>query len=109
MERLAQRLNLGASISAIVAAIAISSAVSFPAAAQTASSGDNSIETVTVTGTNIAGIAPVGSHVNTVGPEDIQALAPANITDMVNSLPLISQANTISQGANTYSYYSPNI
>ena len=50
MERLAQRLNLGASISAIVAAIAISSAVSLPAAAQTASSGDNSIETVTVTG-----------------------------------------------------------
>jgi iron complex outermembrane receptor protein len=64
---------------------------------------------VTVTGTNIRGAAPVGSHVAVVGQQEIQALAPVSVSDVLASFPQLSNSGTAPQGENSYTFYSPNI
>ena len=107
MNSLTKRLQLSVSVSAFAAAFA--AMAPHAAIAQPATGTDSTVEEVTVTGTNIRGIAPVGSHVDAVTQEDIQAIAPISISEVVNTLPVISQANTLPQDENSYAFFSPNI
>ncbi|MDB5734618.1 MAG: TonB-dependent receptor [Alphaproteobacteria bacterium] len=70
---------------------------------------EQSVESVTVTGTNIRGAAPVGSHVATVGQQEIEALAPVSVSGVLASFPQLSNSGTAPQGENSYTFYSPNI
>ncbi|HEY4076332.1 MAG TPA: TonB-dependent receptor [Rhizomicrobium sp.] len=103
MTNLLHKLSLGVSCAAMTAAISM---VSQAAMAQQAEGG---VESVTVTGTNIRGAAPVGSHVATVGQQEIEALAPTSVTGVLASLPQLSTSGTAAQGENSYTFYSPNI
>ncbi len=97
-------LAYGASRTALVAALLM---VSHAAMAQQVAPSD--VESVTVTGTNIRGAATLGSHVATVGQQDIEAIAPTSVTGVLASLPQLSTSGTAAQGENSYTFYSPNI
>src|SRR3569623_1088823 len=75
--------------------------------AQAAGQGD--VEAVTVTGTSIRGVAPIGSNLVTVGRDTIGKIAAINATEMTNTVPAITQSGAAVQGENTYSYYAPSI
>jgi iron complex outermembrane receptor protein len=102
------KLSFGVSGMALMAAVSFASNA---AMAQDANTGGQAlaVESVTVTGTNIRGAAPVGSHVAQVGQAEIQALAPVSVSQVLSSLPQLSNSGTAPQGENTYSFYSPNI
>jgi iron complex outermembrane receptor protein len=101
MHNLLQTLKLGGS------ALAIAAAFSSAAAAQQAS--DTSMETVTVTGTSIRGVAPVGSNVITVDQKAIQQSGAVNMEQLLNTVTAISTANAPPQGVNNNSYFAPQI
>jgi iron complex outermembrane receptor protein len=103
MSNLLRKLSLGVSCAAITAAVSL---VSQAALAQQAEGG---VESVTVTGTNIRGAAPVGSHVATVGQQEIEALAPVSVSQVLSSFPQLSSSGTAPQGENSYTFYAPNI
>jgi iron complex outermembrane receptor protein len=75
--------------------------------AQAAGQGD--VEAVTVTGTSIRGVAPIGSNLVTVGRDTLGKIAAINATEMTNTVPAITQSGSAVQGENTYSYYAPSI
>lgn len=100
---LARNLSVGAS------SLAMAAAFSFMATPAAAQQGTPSVEQVTVTGTSIRGAQVVGSHVATVDATTIQTLAPVSVSDVLTSLPQLSNAGTAGQGENTYTFYSPNI
>jgi iron complex outermembrane receptor protein len=84
-------------------------AFSFLSQAAVAQPAADAVESVTVTGTNIRGAAPVGSHVAVVGQQEIEALAPTSVSGVLASLPQLSTSGTAPQGENSYTFYSPNI
>jgi iron complex outermembrane receptor protein len=67
------------------------------------------IETVTVTGTSIRGVAPIGSNLVSVGRDVLEKSAAINASEMTNTIPAITQSGAAAQGENTYSYYAPSI
>jgi len=79
------------------------------AQAANAQSADQGVESVTVTGTNIRGVAPVGSHVASIGQQEIDAIAPISVSQVLSSFPQLSSSGTAPQGENSYTFYSPNI
>src|ERR1700733_6717265 len=109
MNSLTKRLQLSVSVSAFAAAFAALAPNAAMAQPANATGTDTTVEEVTVTGTNLRGVAPVGSHVAAVTQEDIQAIAPVSISEVVNTLPGISPANTLPQDENSYAFFSPNI
>jgi iron complex outermembrane receptor protein len=92
-------LNSGTAILALFCASA--------AWAQATEQGD--VEAVTVTGTSIRGVAPIGSNLVTVGRDTLGKIAAINATEMTNTVPAITQSGAAVQGENTYSYYAPSI
>ena len=99
MFNLSQKLKLGGSALAMMAA--------FSAAAQAQEAGP--VETVTVTGTSIRGVAPVGSNVITVDQKAIQATGSVNMEQLLNTVTAISTANAPPQGVNNNSFFAPQI
>ena len=87
-------LKLGVSIFALAA---ISTMGSTAADAQAAAPN---IENVTVTGTSIRGVAPVGENLITVDQEDIQQVAPVTVTEMLSNVPAITGLGTDGRGMN---------
>jgi iron complex outermembrane receptor protein len=71
--------------------------------------GEPDIETVTVTGTSIRGVAPIGSNLVSVGRDTLGKSAAINASEMTNTIPAITQSGAAAQGENTYSYYAPSI
>jgi iron complex outermembrane receptor protein len=71
--------------------------------------GEPDIETVTVTGTSIRGVAPIGSNLLSVGRDALEKSAAINASEMTNTIPAITQSGAAAQGENTYSYYAPSI
>jgi iron complex outermembrane receptor protein len=71
--------------------------------------GAEDVETVTVTGTSIRGVAPIGSNLVTVGRDTLEKMGAINASEMTNSVPAITQSGAAVQGENTYSYYAPSI
>ena len=91
-------------------AAAVAMVCTAPAWAQAAgSAGGSDIETVTVTGSSIRGVAPIGSNLVTVGREEMEKTAAISATEITDTLPAITQAGSAAQGENTYSYYAPSI
>jgi iron complex outermembrane receptor protein len=97
-------LSTSASCAALAASMLL---VSQAAIAQPAD--QNNVEAVTVTGTSIRGEVPVGSHVATVGQQEIEAIAPTSVNGVLASLPQLSSSGTAAQGENSYTFYAPNI
>ncbi len=64
---------------------------------------------IIVTGSAIRGVAPIGSNLVSVGLETIEKTAPVNASQLVNTVPAISTAGSVSQGENGFSYYAPQI
>jgi iron complex outermembrane receptor protein len=64
---------------------------------------------VTVTGTSIRGVAPIGSNLVAVGREALEKTAAINASELTNTVPAITQSGSATQGENTYSYYAPSI
>ena len=103
-------LTLSASFTAIAVAM-----LTFPqiASAQT-QAGPNGpegtgVEEITVTGTNIRGAAPIGSHVATIDQADMEAIAPVSVSGVLAAMPQLSTSGTAPQGENSYTFYAPNI
>jgi outer membrane receptor protein involved in Fe transport len=71
--------------------------------------GELDIETVTVTGTSIRGVAPIGANLVSVGRDTLEKSAAINASEMTNTVPAITQFGSAVQGENTYSYYAPSI
>jgi iron complex outermembrane receptor protein len=67
------------------------------------------LEEVVVTGTSIRGVAPIGSNVITVDQAAMQAVGAVSVSQLVNTVPAITTANSAPQGENVFSYYSPQI
>jgi iron complex outermembrane receptor protein len=78
--------------------------------AQGAGGADSTaLEEVVVTGTSIRGVAPIGSNVITVDQAAMQAVGATSVSQLVNTVPAITTANSAPQGENVFSYYSPQI
>lgn len=90
---------------AAVAALSCGSA----ALAQQVNNNASPVEEVTVTGTSIRGVAPIGSNLVSVDRDSMEKMAAINATEMTNSVPAITQSGSAAQGENTWSYYAPSI
>jgi iron complex outermembrane recepter protein len=88
-------LKLGVSIFAMAAISALGTA-----AANAQAADSSSVEAVTVTGTSIRGVAPIGENLITVGQEDIEAVAPVTVTEMLSSVPAITGMGSDGRGMN---------
>jgi iron complex outermembrane receptor protein len=117
MEKLSRNLKLSGSAFALIAGTTLAvTTVTNGAMAQTATGGSASatsntlpVEQVVVTGTSIRGAAPVGDHLITLDQQTIQASAPVNLTQMLDSVTSISTNGAAPQGENVNSFYSPQI
>jgi len=67
------------------------------------------IEAVTVTGTSIRGVAPVGSNVITVDQEAMRMTGAVNAEQLLNNVTAISTAGGPPQGVNVNSGFQPQI
>ena len=67
------------------------------------------VQEIVVTGTSIRGVAPVGSSVITVGQDQIKAVSPVTVSQLLDTVPAITTSGAAPQGENVYSYYSPQI
>ena len=67
------------------------------------------VETVTVTGTSIRGVAPIGSNLVSAGRDTMEKIAAINATELTDTIAAITQAGSATQGENAYSYYAPSI
>jgi iron complex outermembrane receptor protein len=65
------------------------------------------VESVTVTGTSIRGVATVGSNVINVGQQDIKATGAQTVADVLVNVPSITGMGSAGQGENHTSYYQP--
>lgn len=101
MMDLSRRLKLGGSLLAMVAIGGMVPALAQPAAP--------SVEEVTVTGTSIRGVAPVGANLVTVGQQDIQKQGGATLDEVLKQVPALSNMGQVGQGQHNSTYFSPNI
>ncbi|HEY0267154.1 MAG TPA: TonB-dependent receptor [Rhizomicrobium sp.] len=109
MTNLSRRLKLGGSTLAIVAIAAIAPAVAQVPAQTAAQNAGEGVETVTVTGTSIRGVAPVGANVITVGPQDIEKQGGQTLDEVLKQVPSLSSMGQVGQGQHDSTYFSPNI
>jgi len=64
-------------------------------------------EQVVVTGTSIRGIAPVGSNLISVGPEDIKEMGATTVQDVLVNVPSLTGMGNVNQGTTNSSSYAP--
>lgn len=102
MMDLSRKLKLGGSTFALVAISGLA-----PAMAQAQSAP--AVEEVTVTGTSIRGVAPIGASVITVGPQEIQKHGGQTLNEILKSVPALSNMGQVGQGQHNSTYFSPNI
>jgi iron complex outermembrane recepter protein len=70
---------------------------------------DAELTEITVTGTSIRGVAPVGSSVINVGPADIASSGAMNLQQALVNVPALTGAGNVGQGQTNNSYYQPTI
>lgn len=102
MNALSQKLMLGGSTFALL----VGAPIMDQARAQ--STGPD-IEAVTVTGTSIRGVSPVGSNVITVDQEAMRITGAVNAEQLLNNVTAISTAGGPPQGVNVNSGFQPQI
>jgi len=95
MSRRSQRYQITA---AVVALTAFSGWIE-SAMAQAAASNELAVENVTVTGTSLKGVAPVGSNVTTVTATDISALGTSVVQGILASTPQLMGLGSSGNGA----------
>src|SRR5215469_231702 len=113
MNNLTRRLKLGGSSVALITATMLTPDLAqvpaqshgVPAAAQ----GTPGVEEITVTGTSIRGVAPVGANLVTVGQQDIQKQGGQTLDEVLKSVPALSDMGQAGQGQHNSTYFSPNI
>ena len=110
MNHLSRTLKLGSSTLAFLAVSSLAHA-QVPAQAPVPSSakGALGVEEITVTGTSIRGVAPVGSNVVTVGQQDIEKQGGQTLDEVLKSVPALSDMGQVGQGQHNSTYFSPNI
>jgi len=106
LNQLFQKLLCGGSAFALVSVAPILGALAqtTPANGQ---SGAAEIETVTVTGTQIRGITPVGQNLITEGTADILAIAPSDTQEILAAMPSLMSFNAVGQGQSGSSATQP--
>src|SRR5215469_6594685 len=101
MKRLSLRLMAGGSSLALLSSVAITG----PAFAQ----NNSQVEQITVTGTSIRGVAPVGSNLISVDQQAIAETGAQTIAQVLVNVPAITSMGAAGQGENHTSYYQPTI
>ena len=111
MNDLSRQLKLGGSLLAFLAVGAVTPALAqvAPRAAGAAGQAGLAVEEVTVTGTSIRGVAPVGANLVTVGQQDIQKQGGATLDEVLKQVPALSNFGQAGQGQHNSTYFSPNI
>lgn len=104
MNSLSRQLKLSGSTLAFIAVTAFAQAQ-----AQGVRSSEAPVESVTVTGTSIRGVAPIGANVITVGPVDIQKQGGQTLDEILKQVPSLSNMGQVGQGQHNSTYFSPNI
>jgi len=103
MNNLTRQLKLGGSSLALITVATLS-----PSLAQAPAQGAP-VEEVTVTGTSIRGVAPVGANLVTVGQQDIQKQGGQTLDEVLKQVPALSNMGQVGQGQHNSTYFSPNI
>jgi iron complex outermembrane receptor protein len=94
---------------AALAVIALAAAAPSARAADVADAGV-SVEEIVVTGTNIRGVAPVGSSLISVDRKAIEATGAQTVGQILRTVPAITSSGATPQGLNPgNSYFSPTI
>lgn len=106
MRKLQNQLRLQASIAVIVATAFLPRHATAQESSGAAAPG---VEAVTVTGTSIRGIAPVGSELMTVNATDIEETGSVSLQGAFSSVPALTNFGEAPQGENNSSYFSVNI
>ena len=101
MFRLSQRLMAGGSSLALITSVAFVA----PAAGQ----DTGTVEQVTVTGTSIRGVAPIGSNLIAVDQQTIAETGGQTLAQVLVNVPAITSMGAAGQGENHTSYYQPTI
>src|SRR5690348_6581589 len=102
MNNLTRQLKLGGSSFALIVATLS------PSLAQAPVQGAP-VEEVTVTGTSIRGVVPVGANLVTVGQQDIQKQGGQTLDEVLKQVPALSNMGQVGQGQHNSTYFSPNI
>src|SRR5690348_6580643 len=100
MNALSQKLLCGGSSFALMLGLALVDR----AMAQSAS-----VEEVTVTGTSLRNVAPIGSSVISVDQEAIRQAAPVSMQELLNQVPGMSTTGAPPQGTSINSFFTPQI
>jgi iron complex outermembrane receptor protein len=111
MRTFKQMLKLGGSVLVgVAAASAAMGAHAQTTKAATSASAAAEVEEVVVTGTNIRGVAPVGSNLIAVGRQDIEKTSAQTVQQILRSVPAITGLGSTPQGGNPgNSFYAPTI
>jgi iron complex outermembrane receptor protein len=104
---MSSKLKMSASALAILGAWGLLAPSALAAAAQAAP--ETAVEEVVVTGSSIRGVAAVGSNLVSVGQQEIEAVAAINATQLVQTVPAITNTGSAPQGENAFGYYTPTI
>lgn len=92
-----------------LAIVAVLQGAATVAEAQQGQSAD-AVEQVVVTGTSIRGVAPVGTNLITVTPEDIQNASATTVQAVLANTPVISGFGNAGEGSRIHNnYYQPSI
>jgi iron complex outermembrane recepter protein len=75
----------------------------------TAAAQDDELMEITVTGTSIRGVAPIGSNVISVGSADIAATGAITVQQALANVPALTGLGNVGQGQTNNSYYQPTI
>jgi iron complex outermembrane receptor protein len=106
MKDLLGQLKLGSSLFVMLVAVDVAPSAVMAQQIQPA----ESVEQVTVTGTSIRGIAPVGTNLITVTPEDIQNSSATTVQAILANTPVISGFGNAGEGSRIHNnYYQPSI
>lgn len=100
MNALSQKLLCGGSTFALLFGVTLADR----ALAQSAS-----VEEVTVTGTSLRNVAPIGSSVISVDQEAIRQSSPVSMQELLNQVPGMSTTGAPPQGTSINSFFTPQI
>jgi len=93
---------------ALGGAIIVASAFLMPGSSRAqGNAASEGIESVTVTGTSIRGLAPVGSNLISVGQQDIKTMGAATVQDVLVNVPSLTGMGNVNQGTTNSSSYAP--
>lgn len=113
MNNLTRQLKLGGSSLAIITTAMLTPGFAqVPAQPQgvpSSAQGAPGVEEVTVTGTSIRGVTPVGANLVTVGQQDIQKEGGQTLDEVLKQVPALSDMGQVGQGQHNSTYFSPNI